>query len=400
LYSRIMQHGVKYKLARTILNSETQSGHVSMLTGSFPSHSGIPGNGMYFPVAWDDPSTPENPDYPAGTSIGTFTDPRLIMSETIYQQFAGNASIKTAFIAGKNRLPGFVSVNANLSFGITINGTIMIPPGYDSKVGIPAATIAGDLMDGWPMTCLTQLMINDPDTDFTFINLAFLDDLQHMVGGYNERVYEFLRELDNRMLELFNVMESRGIYDSTLFVITADHGSETVEFVVCLQDILDNSVSPHISGVAFSEGQSARIFLDNPSQLADAVALFEADERVGLIIPWNNTGLPRYGNFSDYNLYPYTNRSGDLLVTLKAGGATILDPNMPFQLLGMHGGPSTVDIPMAFFCKNLEFDPGLTGREILEINPSVVDIMPTIESLMNWSLDTMTLDGQALDILA
>jgi len=399
LYSRILRDGIKYKVANSVFAAETQSGHTSMLTGAFPSHTGISGNGLYFPVAWDDPSTP-GVDYPAGTSIPTFIDPRLILADTIYEQFMNNGSIKTAFIAGKWRLSPMLSGGANLAFGNPKNGTVLVPEDYLPKVGAPLTYAEGDIIDSWSMNCLIEVMKNDPDIDFTFINLAYLDDLGHGYGGYNDLIYAHLRELDNLFLRLFNDMEERGIYDSTLFVITADHGMDTVEFVLNIHEIVENSVNPHIDAHVFAEGQSAHLFLDNDSQLPDAIALFEGHEGIDLIIPWNNTGLPGYSNYSDYNLFPYVNRSGHLMVSVKTHGAVYTNPEFPFSLFGMHGGMSTVDVPMAIFCNNLNFDPALTFHEIIHTVPKTIDIMPTIASIMNWSLDQMTLDGQVLDILA
>lgn len=399
LYYRIMQDGIKYKVASSVLASETQSGHTTMLTGAHPTHTGITGNGIYFPYDWDDPGTP-GIDYPAGTSIPTFIDPRLRLAKTIFEQFASNTSITTAFIAGKWRLSPLLSGGADLAFGNPKNGTVLVPESYLPKVGAPFTYAEGDILDSWSMNCLIEIMKNDPDTDFTFINLAFLDDLQHAYGGYNELVYAHLRELDNLFLRLFNDMESNGIYDSTLFVITADHGAESVDFVLNIHEIVENSVSPHIDAHVFAEGQSAHLFLENESQLPDAIALFEQQENIDLIIPWNNTGLPGYSNYSDYNIFPYVNRSGHLFVSAKAHGAVITNPLFPFILNGMHGGASATDVPMAFFCKNLEFKSALTGHEIFNVVPHTVDIMPTIASVMNWSLDQMTLDGKVLDILA
>ena len=185
-----------------------------------------------------------------------------------------------------------------------------------------------------------------------------------------------------------------------MYLVSINSGGCPVAFYLNIHEIVENSVAPHIDAHVFSEGQSAILFLDNESQLPDAITLFEQYEKVDLILPWNNTGLPGYCNYSDYNLYPYVNRSGHLWVSVDAHGAVVTNPDFPFTLFGMHGGQSTIDVPLAFFCKNLNFDPALTNHEILNKIPHLVDIMPTIADIMNWSLDQMTLDGEVLDILA
>ena len=399
LYARILQDGVKFKFATNIVPAETQCAHTTMLTGAFPSHTGIVGNGMYFPENWTDPVTHEVV-YPKGTQIATFIDPRLRTAKTIFEQFQGNASIKTAFVSGKWRLIPLLSGGANQIFGNAKNGTIMIPPEYYMKVGSYFTYAEGDSVDIWIMNCLIELLKNEPDTNFIFVNLAFTDDVQHSGATFSEMVAEQLRELDNLFLRLFNELESLGIYDSTLFAITADHGADKTEYVLNLFDIFEQSASPHIEAHIFAEGQTAYIFLNNTAQLTDALNLLGAQPGIDLIVPRDNSSVVGYSNYSAYNLYPYQNRTGDIFITTFEGGATIITPMVPFMLFGIHGGPSTMDIPLSFICKNLNFKPEFRGVEIINQIPRTVDILPTIASIMNWSLNLMTLDGHPLDIIS
>jgi len=408
LYARIIRNGVKFKFATNVIPAETQCCHTTMLTGAFPSRSGIIGNGMYFPEDWRDPIT-NITKYPKGTQIATFTDPRLRNARTILEQFSGNNSIKTAFISGKWRLIPLLSNGANRIFGNAKNGTLMIPPEYYMKVGQYFTYAEGDAIDTWIMNCLIELLKNEPDTDFIFVNLAFLDDVQHSGAPYNEMVREQLRELDNLFLRLFNELESRGLYDSTLFVITADHGAVKTEYILNLFNVFEQSSSPHIEAHVFAEGQTAYIFLNNTLQLTDALTLLNRTPGIGLIVPRDNSSLVGlgYSNYSAYNLYPYRNRTGDIFISTYENGATIITPTIPFMLFGIHGGPSTMDVPLTFICKNLadqtqssHFKPELVGVEILNQIPKTVDILPTIASIMHWSLDKMTLDGHPLDIIS
>ncbi|MHA1269346.1 MAG: alkaline phosphatase family protein [Candidatus Helarchaeota archaeon] len=399
LYSRILRDGIKFKVANTILGAETQSGHTSMLTGSFPTHSGIIGNGLYFPEDWVDPETNETV-YHAGTKVFTITDHRLVLTNTIFEQFKDNSSIKTAFVSGKWRLVPLLSEGANLIFGNNkVEKTYMIPPDYYQWVGAPLCYSEGDAIDVWTINCLIETIKHNPEINFTFVNLAYLDDLQHAYGGYNEMIYHQLRELDNMLLRLFNELEARGEYDSTLFVVTGDHGSDRTDYYINLYEVFGQSSNPHIDAEVHAEGQSAYIFLDNASQLQEAITLLESQEGIGLIVPRDNSSVVGYQNYSAYNIYPYYNRSGDIFVCAKEHGAIITNPNVPFTLFGMHGGISTRDVPMAFFCKNLQFKDELRGFEINNYIPNTVDILTTIASIMNWTLNNMTLDGEILNIL-
>ena len=402
LYERVIRDGIKFKFAKSILSSETQAGHTSQLTGSYPTHSGIIGNGLYFPHDWIDNATGKVA-YPADTEIFTFTDPRLRLTKTIFEQFENNNSVHTAMISGKWRLIPLLSPGADYVFGNPKNGSVQAEYGpnateYNNGVGAPFTYIEGDAIDTWSMNALLQVLRSKADVEFYFTNLAFLDDVQHCYGGYNEYVNHELRELDNLFLQLFSYLESVGEYDSTLFVITADHGSEQTKFILNLFDILENSASPHIKAHIFAEGQAAYIWLNNTAQLQDALALLQKQDGVGLVVPRDNSSVTGYDNYSKYHLYPGRNRTGDIYVSTKENGATVIRPNVPMMLNGIHGGISTQDVPLAFICKNAAFKPTLKGYEIMDEVPNTVDIIPTIAHLMNWKLDKMTLDGTVLPI--
>ncbi len=398
LYERILRDGIKFKCAQSILASETQAGHTSLLTGSYPEHSGMIGNGLYFPGDVDSDGDGDI-DYHAGDEIFTFIDPQLRLSKTIFEQFAGNASMQTAMVSGKWRLIPLLGSGAGLIFGNPKNGSIVFPDEYYDDVGAPFTYAEGDTADPWTMNALLQMLRVNPDTNFTFLNMAWLDDVQHNNGGFNLAVYNQLRELDNLFVQLFDYLESIGQYDSTLFVITADHGSETTKFVLNLFDLFNSTTtSPRINAHVFAEGQGAYIFLEDQNQLADALSMLQAQDGVGLVVPRNNSGLVGYDNYTQYHLYPYRNRTGDIYVAAKEGGATVIRPNIPLMLNGIHGGPSAQDVPMAFIGKNVPFKRSLKGREILDYVPNTVDLMPTLAHVMNWTMDKMTLDGVVLDI--
>ncbi len=398
LYARIMRDGIKFKVAKSILASETQAGHTSLLTGSFPEHSGMIGNGLYFAEEWKDPVSGEV-IYPEGSEVFTFTDPRLRLTKTIFEQFAGNTSMTTAMVSGKWRLIPLLGSGANLIFGNPKNGSISFPSEYDDDVGAPFTYAEGDTVDPWTMNALLQVLRINPGMNFTFLNLAFLDNVQHSYGAYNAFVANQLRETDNLLSQLFNYLESIGEYDSTLFIITGDHGSETTKFVLNLFDLFNSTTtSPTINAHVFAEGQSAYIFLEDQAQLPDALALLRAQEGVGLVVPRNNSTVVGYGNYTQYHIYPDRNRTGDIYVAAREGGATVIHPTVPLMLNGIHGGPSAQDVPMAFIGKNVPFKTSLKGREILDYIPNTVDLMPTIAHVMNWTLDKMTLDGVVLDL--
>jgi hypothetical protein len=73
-----------------------------------------------------------------------------------------------------------------------------------------------------------SLMLFDNDTQpppvFTYHESSLTDAVGHDYGPHDEAMRDALIETDKRIGKILAVMDRRGLFDSTLFVITADHG--------------------------------------------------------------------------------------------------------------------------------------------------------------------------------
>ena len=68
-----------------------------------------------------------------------------------------------------------------------------------------------------------------PPPKFTFHQLTLTDSVGHDHGPHTEGVRQALDETDVRVGRILRLLEERGIFESTLFVITADHGMAATE---------------------------------------------------------------------------------------------------------------------------------------------------------------------------
>jgi phosphonoacetate hydrolase len=82
---------------------------------------------------------------------------------------------------------------------------------------------------GTDIQALAQsLMLFDSDTQpppiFTFHEFSLTDAVGHDYGPHHEAMLDALVETDKRIGKILSVLERRRLFDSTLFVISADHG--------------------------------------------------------------------------------------------------------------------------------------------------------------------------------
>jgi phosphonoacetate hydrolase len=362
LFSEIMAHGVKYKSALTVLASETQHAHTSMLTGAFPNQTGLIGNGLYM--------------NDTGKTVGVLLDPSYRLAETIFEVInRTNPALKTAFISGKWRLPPLLARGADIVIASSQSG-YAIPDDYLRRLGTPITYFDGDIIDPWIINAVIDVIKHD-DPDFIFVNLAWTDVWGHFCGAvsdYAVTINQQLAELDGLFMRLFTELKAMGEFDNTLFAITSDHGMETVDKIVDIQGYLEmNGIQNHIH----VEGGSGFIFLQNASQEINAVNLLSVHPDVAVVVPREN--MSQY----PYCLNTLINRTGHIYISTREH--TILsihldDLNLPMGNIGSHGGIALQDVIMAWMGPNVTC-PGYELRNV----PHIVDIVPTICHIMGWT---------------
>ena len=76
-------------------------------------------------------------------------------------------------------------------------------------------------------TAQALLLFGDPDIPpplFTFHELVLTDGAGHDYGPHSEGAREALDESDRRIGRVLAALDTRGLFEETLFVVTSDHG--------------------------------------------------------------------------------------------------------------------------------------------------------------------------------
>lgn len=82
--------------------------------------------------------------------------------------------------------------------------------------------IDGDHEDGTTKDAVAYLKKHKPE--FTFIHLDHVDHAGHSMGHGTPEYYESVEKADSLITEIVNTTKDSGIFEKTLFIVTADHG--------------------------------------------------------------------------------------------------------------------------------------------------------------------------------
>ena len=81
-----------------------------------------------------------------------------------------------------------------------------------------------------------------PPPMFTYHEFSLTDAVGHDYGPHSPAVLDAMVECDKRIGKILSLLDERGLYDSTLFVVTADHGMAPIDVALAanqVQAVLD-----------------------------------------------------------------------------------------------------------------------------------------------------------------
>jgi predicted AlkP superfamily pyrophosphatase or phosphodiesterase len=338
----LVRNGTAFTRAEAVMPTKTQINHVTIVSGAYADSIGIIGNYVY-DVTKKGPAFFQKYDYP-------WKKPELIKADTIFKAMEReDPDLTSAVVAGKN----FV--------GAPIWADIQVAPAYTSdwaeELGIMKfpEIMLWDSPDEWVMDN-TLLVLEEADPDVMLVNLGFLDPVQHSFGHGSMESWAALAWADYQVGRLLQYLTESGKIDSTLLVVTADHGQSNEWKRVPLGRILK---SEGISANVVADGSFATIFLRNNEDLQRAVGVIEGLGYADGI--WYEEGL------DDVRIRtPYT---GDIAVSFHPPYEIFSNVRPPF--LGIHGGLQQRFVPIVFFGPNVR-------RGVIIESASLTDIAPTV----------------------
>ncbi|MGB8861630.1 MAG: alkaline phosphatase family protein [Ilumatobacteraceae bacterium] len=256
---------------------------------TWPSHTSI-GTGT-----WGGHHDVVNPTYyvrevrqtvsPQGLSMGTETYANAGV-ESLYEAFHRvhpdcltaaihapfGRSAKHAFLEGRN-LCDRARVKA-----LTAELAVDMNPRWP---GEHAAVASESLLDTRGMAQVVELFTRSdlPAARFVYHELAVTDGAGHEYGPHSEGLRDALDETDRRIGRVLSLLDERGLFDETLFVVSADHG-------MAPQDVdLRANPAAHVLDVGL-----AAVVAEPMIWLLDAAVVAEraSDGRTGRVIVAEN----------------------------------------------------------------------------------------------------------------
>lgn len=342
------------------------------------------------------------------------------------------------FTAWSDKHPAYASVASGIGpsalddfFAPEINSNVIGLPGVTTPTGVSCATIRdpGADLTAWTnsfqnIQCYDTLkvdaILNEIDgrnhlgtrktrvptifgMNFQSLSVGqkFIETSNNTTGGYLDAagtpgpaLLDEFKFVDASIAAFVNELKARGLYDSTLIVITAKHGQSPIDpsrFVAqkrvgttpatLLSDagFIPDSESANGNGIGPTEDDVSLLWLKSPSDTDDSVKILEDNGGPnGIALGQIFYGASLSLNFNDPTIDP---RTPDIIVAPNAG----VIYTGSHAKLEEHGGFAHDDTNVALLLANPRFKPATVKAEV-----GTAQVAPTI-------LQALGLDPRALD---
>jgi ectonucleotide pyrophosphatase/phosphodiesterase family member 5 len=205
--SSLASEGTYYPEARADMVAETSTNHASMITGMRPTRHGIAANAV--------PTLPVRPS----------DEPRYLKADSLFTLLARQApELVTAAIGAKTYVADLCrhdrTGDGDTDAGHVNEPLVVVPVALDSAPDEETGTEA-------------VVISREHDPDLLFLNLGDVDRMGHFdeVGGMTEGQLPALRRAtllraDAQIARLVDELRRSGRWDSTVFMVTADHSMD------------------------------------------------------------------------------------------------------------------------------------------------------------------------------
>jgi hypothetical protein len=266
--------GTWYEESRAVFSAETIPNHVAMMTGVYPSRSGIPSNEFI------DFSAPEPTDM-------DMTLPEELTANTLFTwvrracvDSGRNPAIRTAATLSKKYLFEIFQGDAANPDRANDNPNVFnAPPDTHWDPRTDPAYIEPESEHTPDLPTMTQALLQLPGADFHFINLGDVDRLAHASG--EDLRQTAIEDADVQVGRLVAALQDAGRWDSTVLFVVSDHGMDYSlpgpATAIATQGTLDALGQCYGPMAAVDSGGTEGVFvLDRAAPLADRRAALRA----------------------------------------------------------------------------------------------------------------------------
>jgi hypothetical protein len=282
---KLMSEGISYTNAWVgQLRNDTPPGHTAIATGAFPKNNGVLGFG------WKDAQTGKIISPTDWTSITTGALNQIITSSgctsigSVYKKTFPSAKVAaissdkyyaSAALGADSADCILFDLNDKAVDPTATGANYLTPAGVSAHLAPPEIMNAPELKrkklnqwdsDTWAVDLALKLFEKEKP-EIMLINLPQTDHTGHGTGGITDKpsMAQVINNVDVQVGRLIDAYKQAGIYDQTIFVITADHG-----MTPWLHTIEDKQISSILSSYGGRGTGRVDYYLNNPAKAGEA----------------------------------------------------------------------------------------------------------------------------------
>ena len=408
---KLAQSGVLFRNHHAVYPSATEVNGTAINTGGYPANDGIVGNSEYRPAI--DPLQSIHTEIPAGVRKGDRNlDGHYLKMPTI-AELVRKSGRKTAVAAAKpiGLLPDraertTAEQGANFFAGSTLPENLLAQ--LTNALGtFPKDTSNEPTRNDWTTRAMIEQLWDGGVPAFSLLWLNQPDSSQHTTGPGSPQSLAAIRNADDNLGRVLQLLDKKGVRDSTDILIVSDHGCSTVaencDLAAALQKAGINAKREFKTEPAEGEvlivSNSGSTFVyvigHQGETIAKIVKFLQTWDFTGVIFAKNATP----GTFALSQIHLDSQDAPDIAVSLrwtaeKSGNGTpgmLVGDKTSFGAgQGAHCSLSPYDMSATLVAAGPSFHSGVTST----VPTGNVDVAPTILHLLG--IDSKT-DGRILN---
>ncbi len=234
--SRIIERGVMFEYG-TIVNfpSITWPSHNALGTGAWCGHHDVV-NPTYYLRETRETVTPQGTMWETGRFVTGDVETMYEAVHRVWGKWDGQKGEVTASInepcmrgAGHSTLERRLMVDPEKMREVVRANKEDTNPRWKAEGHDEAYRASGGDMQGMVQSMMLFSAEDKPPPKFTFHEFSLTDSVGHDYGPHHDAVLDAMVETDKRIGKVLSVLDARGLFDSTLFVITTDHGMAPID---------------------------------------------------------------------------------------------------------------------------------------------------------------------------
>lgn len=263
-------------------------------------------------------------------------------------------------------------------------------------------------LDLFTMDVALNMLRDNVQPDMFFIKMCDLDTVKHIHGVYADEVDTQLKQHDDELTQIINLLKNNGTYENTNIVILGDHGQSDIKRNLnmnvllkenCFIRVDDNGELIDYDAYCHSASLSAWITLKNPADDSMRQKVYD------FLLKCKNDESLNIGHlFTKLEAKQLFGLEADIIDFVIEGketmsfGTTLEGHDLFKKYLpkeyhnskASHGHMPSKDETTTLFGSG----PNIKKGSIIE-RRSMVDIAPTLSAIMNFSMDNV--DGKVID---